>query len=203
MRRSPRVDLLGMRFGRGVVLSVSQKLDKHKRTFWNLLCDCGTEYQAATGPLNAGRVRSCGCLMIERVTENIKRATEANTMPSGHAARNELFALYRARAQKAGIEFSLSSTTFFGLTQMPCWYCESQPSSRISRKSGAYVYSGLDRVDSLLGYTDSNVVPCCKRCNQAKNDMSLNEFIGWLKLLQPLSRREWSLDGYFHTLAHE
>lgn len=29
--------------------------------------------------------------------------------------------------------------------------------------------SGVDRIDSALGYVPGNVVPCCTKCNRAKN----------------------------------
>ena len=41
-------------------------------------------------------------------------------------------------------------------------------------------YNGLDRVDNSRGYEPSNVVPCCRRCNRAKDDMSSQEFMKWL-----------------------
>lgn len=43
------------------------------------------------------------------------------------------------------------------------------------------LYNGIDRVDSSLGYTVDNVVPCCKLCNQAKNNLSKQEFVDWVK----------------------
>lgn len=41
--------------------------------------------------------------------------------------------------------------------------------------------NGIDRIDSEVGYTKENTVPCCKYCNTAKNTMSYNEFIEWIK----------------------
>ncbi len=46
--------------------------------------------------------------------------------------------------------------------------------------NGDFVYNGIDRLDNALGYTLDNCVPCCKRCNQAKNNMGLKEFRAWL-----------------------
>ena len=42
---------------------------------------------------------------------------------------------------------------------------------------GGYTYNGIDRKDNNLGYEKANCVPCCKRCNQMKNDMTMDEFI--------------------------
>jgi hypothetical protein len=36
-------------------------------------------------------------------------------------------------------------------------------------------------MDNTCGYTSDNVVPCCKTCNMAKRDMTVQEFTSWLK----------------------
>jgi hypothetical protein len=36
---------------------------------------------------------------------------------------------------------------------------------------------GLDRIDSSKGYSIENVRPCCKLCNQAKNNLTEVEFL--------------------------
>ena len=65
-----------------------------------------------------------------------------------------------------------------------CHYCNAAPSqSRSGSKSrpqDAVKFNSLDRLDSALGYTIDNVVPCCKICNFAKNTMSVEEFRAWL-----------------------
>lgn len=45
----------------------------------------------------------------------------------------------------------------------------------------AYINNGIDRIDNNKGYTIDNVVPCCKMCNQAKNDYTLQEFQDWVE----------------------
>ena len=52
------------------------------------------------------------------------------------------------------------------LISSPCAYC-----GQIEEK-----FNGLDRVDSNGEYTIDNVVPCCRYCNYAKNNMSIEEF---------------------------
>ena len=52
------------------------------------------------------------------------------------------------------------------LISSPCAYC-----GQIQEN-----FNGLDRIDSNKDYVVDNVTPCCKRCNQAKNDMSVEKF---------------------------
>lgn len=54
-------DLTGQRFGRLLVLAYAGK-DKHRRSLWQCLCECGEE-RVAVGPLlSRGATSSCGCL---------------------------------------------------------------------------------------------------------------------------------------------
>lgn len=36
--------------------------------------------------------------------------------------------------------------------------------------------SGVDRINSSIGYRIDNIATCCKRCNHAKNDQTVEEF---------------------------
>jgi hypothetical protein len=74
-------------------------------------------------------------------------------------------ASYRQMAKQRELDFLLTKDEFMSFWQRPCFYCGSEVRS-----------IGLDRVNSDLGYTMENVVPCCILCNQAKNDLTQNEF---------------------------
>ena len=73
---------------------------------------------------------------------------------------------YRACARKKGFCYDLSKEEFMSLWQKPCYYC-----------GDAISTIGIDRVDSSIGYTISNVVPCCRFCNVGKLDVPQSEFI--------------------------
>lgn len=45
-------------------------------------------------------------------------------------------------------------------------------------------WSGLDRVDSALGYVYGNVVPCCGGCNGMKSNHSLDQFFVLLERIR-------------------
>lgn len=53
------------------------------------------------------------------------------------------------------------------LVDNPCYYC-----AGAVEKYG----TGLDRIDSSIGYEFANVRPCCKYCNQAKNNLPERAF---------------------------
>ena len=52
--------------------------------------------------------------------------------------------------------------------------------SEAAKEHSAFVRNGLDRVDSNLGYTLDNVLPCCSICNYAKQDLRQDVFMQWI-----------------------
>lgn len=72
---------------------------------------------------------------------------------------------YRRSRLERGIKMELDFDSFSKLINDPCDYC------------GKINCRGIDRVDSSKSYTIENSVPCCKICNQMKNNMSLEEFM--------------------------
>lgn len=49
------------------------------------------------------------------------------------------------------------------------------------------LYQGIDRVNSKIGYTLGNVVPCCKKCNTVKSDiLSGQEMYAAMRVIKKL-----------------
>lgn len=167
----------GQKFGR--LLVVSPAKSKHKRAYWNCLCDCGHTCTAMGKDLRQGKKRSCGCLRRESSQVNAKAMTASNNLPPGVAAFNLLYAGYRCSAESRAIAFNLSKNEFKSLTELACFYCGLKPKEVYAPNlpNGGYIYSGVDRKDSSLGYDPENCVPCCKMCNWMKNVYSVEVFI--------------------------
>lgn len=176
---SDAVDITGQRFGRLLVLA--QAPSKHKRAYWECLCDCGKKCTAMGKYLRQGKKQSCGCLHREnRLWLSAKgvQARVENRLPPGEAAFNLLFSTYRCSAENRGINFELPKDDFRMLTKQNCFYCGSSPFSTYKPAlSGGYLYNGVDRRDNRLGYTVENVVPCCKFCNWMKNVFTEEQFL--------------------------
>lgn len=97
----------------------------------------------------------------------------------------EKMGMYKGNAKKKGYSFKLTEKQFSEITKQDCFYCGAKPSNVTGRKrkSGNYIYNGLDRVDNTKGYTIDNVVPCCRFCNNAKSNHTLQEFKEWSERL--------------------
>jgi len=60
------VDLVKEKFSLLTVVSRAPSRKSDRRAMWNCLCKCGNKHIVSTADLRGGRVRSCGCLILER-----------------------------------------------------------------------------------------------------------------------------------------
>lgn len=170
------IDLTGKRFGRWTVIRRSYP-NKYNHSRWLCKCECGKERIVIGYSLSSGNTKSCGCLQKERTSESRR-------LPSGVASMRNTMSNYKVGAEKRGLEWSLSEEQFKEITQKDCHYCGAKPNNNSKGShgnNGNYVYNGLDRIDNFKGYTKDNIVPCCKTCNFAKGDLTLQEFKDWIR----------------------
>jgi len=168
------VELTGQRFGKLTVVKClgGRQVGKRKFKFWLCMCDCGNTTEVRTAHLTSKTgTRSCGCL------------NPYYPLPEGEAAFNQIFSRYKRQAKQRNYSFELTEEEFRDLISSNCHYCDSLPESvQISKDSnGGFTYSGIDRIDSSLGYCVSNCVPCCKLCNWMKRDLPINQFLERVK----------------------
>lgn len=167
---------VGDRFGRWTLLGEprSVRTSSGNKTLVRARCECGNEKDVRLGNLVRGTSTRC----FECRDVNAARPRS----PAGHEARNRIFLNYKSAARQRGRTWEISSRLFCELTTRPCDYCGAPPgnTTRDRRGDGAFVYSGLDRVDPSGHYIPENVVPACIVCNRAKADMSREQFWSWI-----------------------
>jgi hypothetical protein len=99
----------------------------------------------------------------KRVRETRAKWRAANPTRNtwGDAAKN---------SKKRGHKFDMPFEEWDRLASPPCTYCGNEDSA------------GLDRIDNSRGYSEDNTVPACgKPCNNARNDMTQEEFRAWIR----------------------
>jgi len=80
-------DLTGQRFGMLVVVSYSNS-DKHKKTCWNVMCDCGNTTIMRGSNLRSGNTKSCECNRF-RIEDLVgKRFSRLVVVSYSHADRH-------------------------------------------------------------------------------------------------------------------
>lgn len=168
-------DLTGQVINNIQVIGRNTTNGKHGQVRYDCKCHCGKLFTTRSGSLKDKSTSSCGCLQKIAAAKNGKALAKIET------ARNNVLAAYRKRCKDKGLLWQLSDEEAICFFRQDCQYCGCSPSSIQTARSGTYVYNGIDRVDSLLGYTLANCVPCCSTCNYAKNDLPLSEFRNWVE----------------------
>lgn len=100
----------------------------------------------------------------------------------------------------------VSFEIFCELSQRPCHYCGSPPSTvynlykfrkdvrQWTKDNADWVYNGLDRIDSSQPHNLANVVPCCKFCNYMKHTSSYQDFLN--RVIAIFNNMKLHTDGY-------
>lgn len=105
---------------------------------------------------------------------------------SDKQARTAVWHNYRTKAAERNLVWDLSKEQFWYVAEEPCVYCGNEGTSYFKQPKSSpwaspYVYTGVDRIDSKVGYVYSNVQPCCKWCNMAKSNRTEEEFLSWIR----------------------
>lgn len=160
-RAGSRKNLVGKVFGDLTVVSSAGfrfvGKDNRRSYLWNCLCACGKTVERSTSTLCGRKELNCGC----------------KTKISKHVVSKEetKYKSYKRKAESRDLEFELSFDDFYRLIHGSCFYC------------GVSGLIGVDRKDNDVGYTKENSVSCCKVCNLAKKEMSIQEFVDWFTRL--------------------
>lgn len=168
-------DLTGQKFNKLTALApIRSKTNKH--IHWQCRCDCGKFTSPRQSHLVSGATKSCGC--INHVGNYKVNALDMY--------KQWLFKTYQHGAVKRNLAFELTKEQVFILSQQRCHYCNAPPTGKILQykwREESLQYNGIDRIDSMQGYTIINVVPCCHYCNVAKSNHTTEEFLVWASRL--------------------
>ncbi len=166
-------DEVGKVYGRLMVIETSGRDKRSGSAMWLCECICGNRSTVMAQSLRSGNTQSCGCFKRDK-------AKELHSLPSGESALNRAVSNTRRNAKTRNYEFSLSTDEAKNLMIQNCYYCGIDPKQMSRGRNGNVFYNGLDRVDNSVGYTKTNVVPCCFNCNRAKGEMTVSEFRHWI-----------------------
>lgn len=177
-----RKDYTGQRFGRLVATRAlgSRKLGKTAPktvTFWEFQCDCGAVVERRMTNILGGSSQSCGCLRKEQISALGKSQAGTKKAGPGGANRTAILRNYKNNAKLKNRCMDLTDEQIISLCSQNCAYCN-RPINEIYQDDVLWdiKYNGIDRINSKIGYTMSNCVPCCSVCNTMKMDMTVEQF---------------------------
>lgn len=175
------LDLTNKKFGRLLVLSKVNTV-KHS-VMWECLCDCGKHTIVAANNLTSGRIKSCGCLKIDRL---IERSTTHNQR------HTKLYDVWKTMRQRCDNPNNVSYHNYGGRGISVCedWKTSFQSFYDWSMQNGYSEKLTIDRIDVNGNYCPEN----CRwtdRTTQA-NNMRCNrliEYNGEIYTLANLARK--------------
>jgi hypothetical protein len=166
------IDETGNTYGRLTVLERAENSPRGQAR-WLCRCSCGALTVVRGNHLRNGNTKSCGCFHHDIIA-----------LPEGRAAARQVLRTYKRGAEKHTplLSFDLTEEQFIALAQQSCYYCGTEPTQVMRGQDyhGTFTYNGIDRLNNDVGYTVENCVPCCKWCNYAKRERTLNEFLCWI-----------------------
>lgn len=189
------VDLSGQKFGRLTVLGINRFVRsdaRHSRAYYNCVCECKNKCVIDGWHLRLGRILSCGCYHRE-ITRKL------------FYAGNECFSKQRigciiTSAKRRCIK-TVSSGELLNITQKlwiaqnkRCALCNIEMLPMIKNKCKSNRNNGvsLDRIDSSIGYIESNLHLTCAMCNLIKINLSLDELDYFIKNTFDINRVNYS-----------
>jgi hypothetical protein len=168
--------LIGQKFNYLTVTAISNRKKSGNRMYYTCLCDCGVTKDIRVDVLKTGDTKSCGCKKSElmKITRGKcgtkskeQKDVEFGVLNSTNKQPYEISYLRLHNCSKGRrLEFTIDLLDYSeNYYNKPCHYC------------GTGECTGLDRIDSSLGYLPTNIVSCCKICNSMKNTLSVDHFI--------------------------
>ena len=164
-------NLLGKKFGKLKVVKKGSN-DKHGKTRWVCLCECGNEKLINSSSLIKGLSKTCGC-----VRENFKGYKDI----SGSFWRRT-----RDSAIKRDLDFNITMKYVWNLyikqnqkcaiTNIPIYFLKNQDDTLNQTAS-------IDRINSKKGYIKKNVQIIHRRLNRIKGVLSNEELLMWSKII--------------------
>ena len=119
--------------------------------------DCGKQH----GPSSRERCMDCRVLHIKA-----KQKAYRKPLNPPNKRPNAIYKRYKTSAIKRKLSFEITKEEFLKYWKKPCYYCNSDIPT-----------VGLDRLNNEVGYTKSNIVPCCTTCNLMKRHHEPQFFI--------------------------
>lgn len=187
---------VGAKIHRWTILEVFKKDNR----YWTVKaqCECGKIKEVHRHSIVAGRSKSCGCYSVELTVKYFTGRPSKLRKPKGYAGATAAINEYQRSAATKGRPFELSREQAIAIMEQNCMYCGVEPQHRAVARSAVktddgfkncqFVHNGIDRIDSDIGYTLENCVPCCGKCNFMKRHHPLQDWLDQMRTI--LSREE-------------
>jgi len=180
------IDLINKKFGLLTVIEYVDKAKSRGKTIWKCKCECGTIKLIQDNHLKSGNTKSCGCLRNRKGKDSpffkgygeipLDSFSSIRRSAAGGGILNRKTKEFNITIQQAWNQF-LKQNRRCALTNVELHFGENQTAS-------------LDRIDSNKGYIEENIQWLHKDVNIMKNDLDMNTFLMYCKLIYENQHRK-------------
>lgn len=128
--------------------------------------ECGKQYSKICEHSTMYCSDECRKTRRNRLQKAVRNVIKKNPDKYFKLIIDRIYKTYKSSAKRYGRVFELTKDDFRAIYQNKCYYC-----------GDIIATIGIDRMDNDLGYTKSNTVPCCKKCNWMKGSHNAKDFI--------------------------
>lgn len=141
-----KLDLVGVRFGRLVVVSLSDQKGGRNQRKWECICDCGNRKTVQGESLRDGSSKSCGCLRIDQKS-NLSHGL----------SKSRIYRIYRHMVNRCSNSKVDSYPLYGGRGIVVCdeWK-RFEPFYEWAMNNGYSEVLSIDRIDNEKGYSPDN-----------------------------------------------
>ncbi len=173
---------IGAKYGDRTIVSNEVRKTISGNSKFLCRCICGSVDWVSGYYLLKGSALKCRSCFYKRISTLMKG--KPTKLQAGRSGFVKVLNRYKGQARRRGLNWELTEDRSMQLFLDNCFYCNNSPSyvckPHNGRPEGHFTYNGIDRLDNLTGYAEYNVVTCCKLCNWAKGQMSVDEFDNWI-----------------------
>lgn len=174
-QKEHETSFIGLKFGKLTITALSNRKKSAGRSYYTCACECGTNKDVRIDSLQAGETISCGCMRGKIKNKNGKNNKSIPKVLGSTNKSVEEKQYYRIKwsAKGRNLSFTITQEDYTAnYYNKQCNYC------------GTENCTGLDRIDSSIGYEVNNVVSCCQICNSMKNTLGVKEFLNHVDKIQ-------------------
>lgn len=140
-------NLINKKFNK--LLVIDKAFTKNREVYWKCICECGNTIYVSTANLNSNRVKSCGCLKLERLLE---RSTTHNK------SKTRIYHIWKSMRQRCYNENDYSYKNYGGREIKVCdeWYNDFTAFYNWSIEHNYQENLTIDRIDNNGNYEPEN-----------------------------------------------